>query len=97
MARGGWAVDRSAFSTGCLPVTPRIPGVVLVLSQACPQGYPQPVCTDCDGRHCYVVAHPHRACYLIRLVSSLTSLQTVLHPGHSAHQPNQAAGAVTWL
>ena len=51
MARRGRVVDSRPFSTGRLPVTPRTSGVVLVLSQACPQRYPQPVCTDCYGRH----------------------------------------------
>src|SRR5690348_15359818 len=50
MAWRGRAVDGLPFSTGCLPVTPRTSGVVLALSQACPQRYPQPVCTDCYGR-----------------------------------------------
>src|SRR5690242_19780512 len=49
MARWGRAVDGLAFSTGLLLVTPRTSGVVLGLSQARPQRYPQPVCTDCYG------------------------------------------------
>src|SRR5262249_18049281 len=43
----GTAVEGRPFSTGRLAVTPRPCGVVLALSQVCPQRYPQPVCTDC--------------------------------------------------
>src|SRR6516164_6866816 len=74
MASRGRDVDSCLFSTVCLLVTPRSPAVVLVLSQACPQRYPQPVCTDCYGQHCCVAAHPDRACCLMRLVSSVTWL-----------------------
>src|SRR5262249_40487677 len=41
IAHRGMAVDDRPFSTGRLVVTPRPCGVVLALSQVCPQRYPQ--------------------------------------------------------
>src|ERR1022692_4544793 len=68
------AVDSATARVVRRAVTPRLPGVVLRLSQARPQVCPQPVRTDCRARHCYVTVHPDRACCLMRLVSSVTWL-----------------------
>src|ERR1039457_891961 len=71
---GGSAVDSGPLAASFPADAPCFPGVVLCSSQACPQRCPQPVCTDSDRQHCYVLVHPDRACCLIRLVSSVTWL-----------------------
>src|SRR6516165_4700917 len=89
-------VGTAGVGAGSAPVTHWAGTVVRRASQGCPQGYPQPVWTDCY-HHCrYLAGHPDRACCLMRLVSSVTWLKIDRRSAISERILRSACITVVW-